>query len=128
MDTPDRWGSGKHNPLDLFDFGTVHWSKKALVFLKTLCGDEDPKAFSVSFVLRHVQGDAGDAPMSDTNEKAIQTGEGVVLSSYRFEATHLVVITDFASERTIVGVSGDMLKSNRRGDGWVDLEIDLEDE
>ncbi|MDB4278132.1 hypothetical protein N9917_00880 [Deltaproteobacteria bacterium] len=129
MDTSAKWGLGKHRAPQLrFDLGTIRWSTAALAFLKTVSGDQTPKQYGTQFVMRHAQGDWGDAPWADHNESTIQKGDGVIIGSFPIQDTTLLVLTAFASKATIVAMPSDTKDTEKLHNGFFDIHIETEDD
>jgi hypothetical protein len=105
-----QWGSGKHQGQDLcFDLGEIRWSSKVAAFLrgeapKAGVDPEDWKRLGTRFVMMHAQGNHGDAEenFGVLNRDYIRESKGVVLSTFPYEGTRIVVVTAFIDRQTVV--------------------------
>lgn len=129
MDDTAHWGIGKSRDPDLsFDLGTIRWSTAALAFLAKHCGEQTPREYGTQFVMRHALGDQGDAPWTDHNKTSIQTGKGIVISSFPLHDTTLLVLTAFKEKTTLVVMPEDTKDSTKLPNGMLDIHIETEDD
>jgi hypothetical protein len=79
-------------------------------------------------VMKHVQGEWGDAPWADNNEAAVKNGEGMIISTFPIGDEKLLVLTAFREGTTIVALPEDTTDTDKRPNGMLDVHIDTEDD
>lgn len=127
--TARRWGLGKTHDTLRFDLGKLYWTSRALEFLSTLT--DDPTTFCTPYIMRHAQGDYGDAAQrfGPKNEEAIQGRPGgIVISTYPVGPANelLLVMTTFEEHGTFVMVKEDTIDAYDRR--IQQLTLDVEDD